>query len=143
MSKAYISPTLRQKIAESARHRCGYCQTPTALIGMPLEIEHIIPEAQGGSSAEDNLWLACSNCNQKKWTKTTAVDTQTGDEVTLFNPRQQTWKDHFVWEANGLYLVGLTATGRATIEALDMNNAYILHTRQIWIQWGLHPPQDG
>ena len=142
MSKAYISPTLRQKIAEIARHRCGYCQTPAALIGMPLEIEHIIPEAQGGSSAEDNLWLACSNCNQKKWIKTTAIDTQTGDEVTLFNPRQQMWKDHFVWETNGLYIVGLTATGRATIEALDMNNAYILHTRQIWIQWGLHPLQD-
>lgn len=142
MSKAYISPTLRQKIAETARHRCGYCQTAAALIGMPLEIEHIIPEAQGGSSAETNLWLACSNCNQKKWTKTTAVDPQTGGEEPLFNPRQQTWKDHFVWDAIGLYIVGLTATGRATIEALDMNNAYILHTRQIWIQWGLHPPQD-
>ena len=141
MSKAYISPTLRQKVAETAHYRCGYCQTPAALIGMPLEIEHIIPEAQGGSSDEDNLWLACSPCNQKKWMKTSAVDAQTGEAVPLFNPRQQKWEEHFAWEADGLYVVGITAIGRATIDALDMNNAHIIHTRQIWIQWGLHPPQ--
>lgn len=55
MSKAYISPTLCEKVAHTARYRCGYCQTPAALIGMPLEIEHIIPEALGGPSQEENL----------------------------------------------------------------------------------------
>jgi hypothetical protein len=142
MSKTYIPLALRQKVAETARHRCGYCRTPAALIGMPLDIEHIMPEAQGGSSDEDNLWLACPNCNQKKWMKTSAIDPQTGDVVILFNPRQQVWQDHFAWEDDGLYIIGVTAIGRATVEALDMNNAYIVHTRQVWIQWGLHPPSD-
>lgn len=143
MSKAYISPALREKVAHTARYRCGYCQTPAALIGMPLEIEHIIPEALGGPSQEENLWLACPTCNQKKGKRTTAIDEQAGAEVALFNPRQQRWHDHFAWDAGGLFLVGVTAVGRATIAALDMNNAHIVHTRQTWIRWGVHPPADG
>ncbi|HRW09450.1 MAG TPA: HNH endonuclease [Caldilineaceae bacterium] len=142
MSKSYISPTLRQKVVQAAKERCGYCQTSASLIGMPLEIEHIIPEAQGGTSQEDNLWLACPKCNQKKGIKVSAIDSQTGEEATIFNPRQQVWKEHFIWDGNGLYIIGLTPTGRVTVDALDMNNSHIVNTRQIWIQWGVHPPSD-
>jgi hypothetical protein len=43
----YISPEVHRRVAEAARYRCGYCQTQEAIIGMPLEIEHIVPEAAG------------------------------------------------------------------------------------------------
>lgn len=33
---------------------------------MPMEIDHIIPEALGGLTEEDNLWLACPLCNEHK-----------------------------------------------------------------------------
>lgn len=83
----YISPELRQRVAEAARHQCGYCQTQEVIIGMPLEIEHIVPEAAGGSSDEMNLWLACPRCNRYKGDQTHAKDDETGEIVPLFDPR--------------------------------------------------------
>jgi hypothetical protein len=50
------------------------------------------------------------------------------------------WHEHFRWE--GVYLQGLTATGRATIEALQMNRALILAIRQEEAARGRHRP-DG
>lgn len=137
---AYISSELRQRIANTARHRCGYCQTQEAVVGMPLEIEHLIPEAAGGSSEESNLWLSCPSCNRYKGTQTHASDPQTGDLAPLFNPRTQIWAEHFAWEQGGLYIRGLTATGRATIQALRMNNDFVVYSRHVWIAWGWHPP---
>ena len=109
---------------------------------MPLEIDHLLPEALDGTSEEANLWLACSNCNQHKWVKTTEIDPVTRAEVMLFNPRQQDWNEHFAWQTDGLYIVGLTAIGRATVAALDLNNAYIVRSQRIWISWSMHPPID-
>jgi 5-methylcytosine-specific restriction endonuclease McrA len=59
MSPAYISGALRQRVAEAVRLRCGYCLTSQRNIGPLLEIDHIIPEARGGTSDEENLWLRC------------------------------------------------------------------------------------
>ena len=70
MSKSSISDELRQRVAETAKHRCGYCQTQELIIGMPLQIEHIYPEAAGGDSDETNLWLACPRCNRYKSDRT-------------------------------------------------------------------------
>jgi 5-methylcytosine-specific restriction endonuclease McrA len=58
MSRAYIPEVVRRRVAETARHRCGYCQTQQRIVGIPLHIEHIIPLAAGGDSDENNLWLA-------------------------------------------------------------------------------------
>ena len=38
----------------------------------PLEIDHIIPKARGGTDAEANLWLACRMCHSFKRTPITA-----------------------------------------------------------------------
>lgn len=142
MSISHITFDLRQRVVETAGHRCEYCQTQELIIGMPLEVEHITPEAQGGSSDETNLCLACPRCNRHKGTQTTFKDEETGAEVPLFHPRQQEWRDHFAWRQNGLYLVGLTPTGRATVAALKINNPYIVRSRRIWTEAGWHPPHD-
>jgi hypothetical protein len=49
MSRTAISGALRQRVAEAARFRCGYCLTSQRVIGPLLEIDHIVPEARGGS----------------------------------------------------------------------------------------------
>lgn len=108
---------------------------------MPLEIDHILPEAAGGSSDETNLWLACPRCNQYKGMQTHAVDEVTGERAPLFDPRRQRWQDHFAWEQGGLYIVGLTAIGRATVQALQMNNPFVVRARYVWISWEWHPPE--
>jgi hypothetical protein len=86
MSTSYIPKALRERVAIAARHRCGYCLTQERIIGAPMEIDHIIPEALGGLTEEDNLWLACSLCNDHKGDKIAALDPETGEVMRLFDP---------------------------------------------------------
>jgi 5-methylcytosine-specific restriction endonuclease McrA len=83
---AYVGKALRERIASQARARCGYCLTAEAIVGLPMEIEHIIPEPLGGPTEADNLWLACSPCNTYKGDRITARDPFTGEVVPLFDP---------------------------------------------------------
>ena len=108
-----------------------------------LEIEHIIPVALGGTDDETNLWLACPRCNSHKSDKISAADPATGRGVPPFNPRTQRWSEHFAPIVGGLSLAGLTATGRATVAALHLNDEPIaLTVRGYWIAAGWHLPQD-
>jgi hypothetical protein len=69
----------------------------------------------------------------------TFTDPLTGAEITLFNPRRDNWADHFSWEQNGLLIVGLTACGRATAAALNLNDSYHLSARAVWILARAYP----
>lgn len=107
---------------------------------MPLVIDHIIPRSMGGSSDRTNLAASCYRCNEFKGAKTTAVDPLTGERVPLYNPRQQKWAEQFAWMEQGTQIVGLTATSRATVDALKLNNQYVLESRRIWASENWHPP---
>ena len=37
---------------------------------------------------------------------------------------------------------GLTSCGRTTIEALRLNNDWIVQARRLWMLVGLHPPLE-
>ncbi len=108
-----------------------------------LEIEHIVPLAQGGNDDEANLWLARPICNGHKSDKVAGVDPLTGMTVALFNPRTQSWWDHFVWADDGIQILGTTPTGRATVEALHLrDDPDALTVRSYWVLAGWHPPQE-
>jgi len=100
VSRTHVASALRQQVSADARHRCGYCPTREALVGTLMEIEHIEPEAMGGPTVRENLWLACSTCNGHKASRITAVDPTSGETVRLFNPRRQHWDDHFKWNSS-------------------------------------------
>jgi hypothetical protein len=142
MARPYISQAVQDEVAGEARHRCGYCLTPQSFTAMPMHVEHIIPIASGGASTRDNLWLACPLCNGYKGVQQQASDPTTGEQVSLFNPRQQNWRDHFLWSDDGVEIVGLTAIGRATIAALKLNNEHLRRARRRWVAVGWHPPED-
>jgi hypothetical protein len=80
--------------------------------------------------------------NSKAASTTRAPDPLTGEVVVLFHPRQQQWAGHFQWDETGIQLIGLTAIGRATIVALNMNNSVIVDARRRWVSVGWHPPID-
>ncbi len=84
LPRPYISDTLRKKVTEDAQHRCGYCLTSQLITAMPMHVEHIIPLAAGGTSEEENLWLACPLCNGSKGTQMHATDSETRKNVSLF-----------------------------------------------------------
>src|SRR5262245_46449157 len=142
MTRVYIPRALRNRVAEQARHRCGYCLTPAALIGAPLEIEHLIPISLGGLTVEENLWLACSFCNNFKGSRVAARDPLSGEIVPLFNPRRQLWAEHFRWNDAGDQVVGQTKEGRATVLALSLNRPSLVFSRRIWVTVGWHPPRE-
>lgn len=142
MTRVYIPRALRERVAEQARHRCGYCLTPAALIGAPLEIEHLIPLSLGGLTEEDNLWLACSFCNNYKGNRIAARDPLSNEIVPLFDPRRQSWVEHFAWTVSGDRIVGLTKIGRATTVALSLNRPALVLTRQTWVAVGWYPPRE-
>ncbi len=139
-AQPYVPKALRERVAAQARYRCGYCLTTERITGAPMEIDHIIPHSLGGPTEEDNLWLACSPCNDHKGNQIAAIDPLSDEVVRLFDPRHQTWCEHFTWSVEGDRIVGKTACGRATVHALDMNRRVLVKARRIWIAAGWHPP---
>lgn len=137
-----VSKSLRSKISEQAKHRCGYCLSSEAVVGAPMELDHIIPQSLGGLDEERNLWLACPLCNQHKADRIAALDPITGEIVRLYNPRYENWNEHFAWTADGERIIGRTPTGRATATALKLNRPSLVIARRAWFLVGWHPPKD-
>ena len=138
---SYIPAELRRLVIQRAAGRCEYCGLSQEGQEATFHIDHVIPVTAGGQTVAENLALACVSCSLRKAARQTAIDPQSGKEVALYNPRRDTWREHFRWE--DVYLVGLTATGRATIEALDMNRVLILAMREEEAALGRHPPPEG
>jgi len=142
MSRSRIPKALRAKVAAQARYRCGYCLTAESIVGTSMELDHLIPEALGVLTGEDNLWLACSLCNDSKGCRIAAEDPSTGEVVRLFNPRHQDWHEHFSWSESGSVITGRTPAGRATVAALHLNRPTLVLARRAWVAVGWHPPKD-
>lgn len=135
-----ISEELQRAVRLRADFLCEYCHAQEAWQHIPFTIDHLIPKSVGGKSLPENLALACFHCNRSKSARLTAIDPSTGEAVLLFNPRQHLWKEHFVWDANGLYIVPLTAIGRATCDLLDFNRERAVRIRQADLEVKRHPP---
>jgi hypothetical protein len=60
--------------------------------------------------------------------------------VPLFHPRNQPWSDHFSWNDDFTIIIGITPTGRATVETLSLNREGLVNLRRILYQAGEHPP---
>jgi HNH endonuclease len=140
MSSEPISPEARRQILERARGCCEYCLCQRRFSPAPFSIEHIVPRSRGGSSEPTNLALACQGCNNYKFTHVTAIDPVRMEEVPLFNPRTDTWCEHFTWAEDFTELIGLTARGRGTIWRLRLNRPEIVALRRILVAAQVHPP---
>lgn len=130
--RVHIPGELRAWVRQRDQERCAYCRSPEELSIAVFEIDHIVPVSQGGDNDPQNLCLCCPRCNRYKSAQQHAVDLQSGEIVLLFHPRQQSWGEHFCWSDDRLRIVGLTASGRATIDALAMNRDQIVRLRNVW-----------
>ncbi len=132
------SNAVQRAVAARAESRCEYCGMHQALQGGTFHVEHIIPSSRGGSSDLGNLALACPGCNLRKSDRVVALDPETNDAVPLFHPRRDAWDAIFRWD--GLELVGLTPTGRATVAALELNSPRRIRIREAEQRFDLFPP---
>jgi len=85
----------------------------------------------------ENTCLSCAHCNGAKGSNVAGFDPETDELVALFNPRLDTWTDHFEW--NGALLAGKTPIGRATIDVLNINDLICVEQREILVNAGLFP----
>ena len=106
-----VGPQLRDFVRGRANDQCEYCRLPHELEPfLPFHVDHIVAEQHGGDDDPTNLCWCCQHCNLKKGPNLSSRDDVTGRTVELFNPRTDTWSDHFQWK--GPLLVSNTATGR-------------------------------
>lgn len=135
-----IPATLRRWVIQRANNRCEYCGISQIGQVATFHIDHVIPVVAGGETTAENLALACVSCSLRKGARQKIEDAETGEFVYIFNPRQQRWNAHFTW--NGVEVIGLTATGRATVQALDLNRSTMLAIRAEEELRGRHPPPE-
>ena len=141
-----VSAFSRHVVRERAQLRCEYCHADERWQFIRFTIDHVLPLSAGGSDGADNLALACRNCNERRGNRSEGRDPVTGHIVPIFNPRQEKWPVHFVWDRTKVRVIGHTPTGRATIELLDLNDdrhdSAVIRIRQRDVADGYHPPPD-
>lgn len=135
-----VPARLRKAVVARAAHRCEYCGLSQIGQEATFHVDHIHPQADGGPTKLENLALACVSCSLRKGARRVATDPTSNRLVPLFNPRQQSWPNHFEWA--GVLLKAKTAIARATVSALDLNRESFLRIRAEAIVYGRHPPTN-
>jgi hypothetical protein len=131
-----MDAALRERVRFRARARCEYCHVSEPFEKSPYCIDHVIAKKHHGPTSFENLALSCYWCNVFKGDNLSGIDPLTGAIVTLFNPRTQSWSEHFRWE--GPVLIGQTPEARATIDVLNINAWDRVAIREIMLQEGIH-----
>ena len=135
--KSAVPERVRRLVQERAQGRCEYCLIHEDDMYYPHEADHVIAEKHGGATSLENLAWACFYCNRFKGSDLASVDPETQKIVFLFNPREQNWKRHFRF--NGGRIEGLTASGRATVALLHLNDVERVAYRLGLIDIGHYP----
>ena len=146
---------VRLAVQVRARDACEYCLMPTR---SQFHIDHIVPISGWRAYQEGKLLIlasptdqrpdnlanfawSCSFCNSAKGNR---VSRHIGQrDVRLFNPRRDTWNEHFVISGRYVLIKGLTPIGKATEQVLTFNDARLdgpIVTRHKAIMDGIYPP---
>src|SRR5256885_17003243 len=123
-----MDKTLDQEVRLRAQYRCEYCKLPQAAYRTRFQIDHVIAQQHNGPTTSENLALCCVRCNRSKGPNLSGIDPETRQVMQLFHPRRDRWDDQFLWQ--GPILVGRTATGRATIAVLAINDPDFVAVRK-------------
>ncbi len=141
MRSSHVPQKLRQAVVQRAHACCEYCLSQEQFSTQAFSLDHIIPVEKGGKTALNNLALSCQGCNNHKYTKTEGYDAITHQMIPLYHPRKHQWNEHFVWNEDCTLILGVTPTGRATVETLQLNRAGVVNLRQILSRAKQHPPE--
>jgi len=115
-----MDAAVRNLVRERSGNRCEYCRLPQACYDLTFHIEHVVASQHQQDDHPSNLALACDRCNLHKGTNLVTIDHETGKQLPLFNPRTDSWDEHFTFV--DAEIVGKSPTGRATARLLQMNS---------------------
>jgi hypothetical protein len=135
-----MNTATKKLVKERVRNCCEYCFAQAKFSADNFVIEHILAVVLGGTDDPDNLALSCQCCNNFKYTAISALDPLSNTLASLYNPRIDTWHEHFVWSDNKLEIIGISPTGRATVYRLRLNRKGLLNLRRVLKNEGEHPP---
>lgn len=125
----------RESVRARAGERCEYCHLPEAISGLlPFHVDHVRAKQHRGNDELSNLCYACSRCNRFKGPNLSSYDPETNELVRIFDPRHDSWNDHF--RLDGPLIVGITPEGRATAALLQMNEQWRVRLRAALIEAG-------
>ena len=105
-----MDAAVRNLVRERVGNRCEYCRLPQESYDLTFHIEHIVASQHQQDDDPSNLALACDRCNLHKGTNLVTIDYETSERVDLFNPRTNSWDEHFSFV--GAEIIGLTPTRR-------------------------------
>jgi hypothetical protein len=142
MSRYVFTEEQKLAVLRRANYHCEYCKFPKDFYHDHFHFEHIFPLVKGGTNDLENVALSCYTCNLKKWIFTESKDPESGETANLYNPRNNDWEKHFNWSDDLTEIIGMTPSGRATIEQLDMNRSGLINARKALIAIGAHPAQN-
>jgi hypothetical protein len=131
----------REMVEARAGGACEYCRLLQAATGVLFHIEHVVPQAHGGTTVITNLALSCPGCNLAKADRIHGQDLN-GRLRRLFNPRDYEpwllgWHLHFTLDRGPGMIVPRTPTGEATVTTLKMNAPMRVFARRLQILAGL------
>lgn len=131
-----VPSSIRDTVRRRAEGRCEYCGKQERFSPYSFHVDHIIPvKRHGGSLGLENLAWACFDCNTNKSDDISGYDELTGELTPLFNPRRQSWNEHF--GISDAVIIGKTPVGRVTARLLQMNETSRLKARRELIEKGL------
>ena len=122
-----MDAAVRELVRRRAGNRCEYCRLRQEHTPYVLQIEHIVARKHDGGDELSNLALACDRCNLHKGSDLSGIDPETKQIVGLFNPRTESWHEHFILQE--VEILGRSASGRATVRVLKMNSPRRLRVR--------------
>ncbi|HUG89703.1 MAG TPA: HNH endonuclease [Planctomycetaceae bacterium] len=111
-----VPTDLWHQVRERADFACEYCGITESDAGGELTVDHIRPQAHGGTDEPENLLYCCHRCNLYKadyW------PTHSGDQH-LWNPRHEAASGHLMQLGDGTPHA-LTEVGALTLKRLRLN----------------------
>lgn len=129
MSTETIPASLQRRVRDRAGQVCEYCGIMQDYQEATFHIDHVVPRSAGGATSFANLALACVSCSLRKGPRQVAPDPLTREIAPLFNPRTDAFSEHFQLSDDG-WFIGLTPSGRATVDLLKMNRPVAVALRR-------------
>jgi hypothetical protein len=136
---SYVSVELRRLVISRAHRLCEYCLIHEDDTELGCQVDHVIAEKHGGLTVAENLCFACTYCNRAKGPDLGSLSAVTGSLIRFYNPRTDSWSDHFV--LNGATIDSRTEIGAVTAKILAFNCLERIIERKLLLQLGAYPSE--